>query len=117
MKKSIVTCCLMAITIGAFAGIDIPLYPKVGIPFKTGAGPHRIPQRPLVVELDNYTLSFGYGFDEVVTVELLDADEDVVYTDWLAPGQTSLVFPSTLSGEYTIGLTVDSVYYIGVIEL
>lgn len=107
----------MAITIGAFAGIDIPLYPKVGIPFKTGAGPHRIPQRPLVVELDNYTLSFGYGFDEVATVELLDENENVVYTNCLNPGQTSLVFPNSLSGEYTIRLTVGSRYYIGVIDL
>ena len=77
----------------------------------------RAPQRPLMVEFDNYTLSFGYGFDEVVTVELLDEDEDVVYTIWLVPGQTSLVFPSTLSGEYTIRLTAGSVYYIGVIDL
>lgn len=77
----------------------------------------RAPQRPLMVEFDNYTLTFGYSFDETVTVELLDEDENVVYTIWLAPGQTSLVFPSTLSGEYTIGLTIGSVYYIGVIEL
>ena len=57
------------------------------------------------------------GFDEVVTVELLDEDEDVAYTDWLTPGQTSLVFPNSLSGEYNVRLTVGSVYYIGVIEL
>jgi len=41
----------------------------------------------------------------------------VVYTDWLASGQTTLTFPDTLTGEYTIRLTVGSVYYIGVINL
>ena len=50
-------------------------------------------------------------------MELFDEDENLVYTDWLAPGQTSLVFPSTFTGEYAIRLTVGSVYYIGVIEL
>lgn len=77
----------------------------------------RAPQRPLMVEFDNYTLSFGYGFDEVVTVELLDEDEDVAYTDWLTPGQTSLVFPNSLSGEYNVRLTVGSFYYVGIVEL
>ena len=82
-----------------------------------GSEPHRIPLRPLMVEFDNYTLSFNYGFDQVVTVELLNEDENIVYTDFLAPSQTSLTFPSTLSGEYTICLTVGSIHYIGVIEL
>jgi len=77
----------------------------------------RAPQRPLMVEFDNYTLSFGYGFDEVATVELHDEDENVVYTDWLAPGQTTLTFPTSLAGEYTIRLTVGTMCYIGVIEL
>ena len=99
-----------------FAGSRIPLY-SIKDPIKKGNGPQRMPQRPLVVELDNYLLSFGYGFDETVTVELLDEDENVVYTVWLAPGQTSLVFPDTLSGGYTIRLTVDSIYYIGVVDL
>ena len=106
----------MASTLGAFAGV-IPLYPRAGDPLKSGNWMPRAPQRPLMVEFDNYTLSFGYGFDEVVTVELLDEDEDVAYTDWLTPGQTTLVFPDTFTGEYTIRLTVGSICYIGVIEL
>jgi len=116
MKKLFVLCCFLAITLGSFAGV-IHLYPRAGDPLKSGNWMPRAPQRPLIVELENYTLSFGYGFDEVVTVELLDEDEDVAYTDWLTPGQTTLVFPDTFTGEYTIRLTVGSVYYIGVIEL
>lgn len=116
MKKYLILCCFLASTLGAFAGV-IPLYPRASNPLKSGNWMPRAPQRPLMVEFDNYTLSFGYGFDEVVTVELLDEDEDVAYTDWLTPGQTTLVFPDTFTGEYTIRLTVGSVYYIGVIEL
>lgn len=70
-----------------------------------------------LVYIEDYTLSFSSAFEDDVQITLLDEDEHVVYTDWLAPGQTILIFPSTLSGEYTIGLTVGSVYYIGVIEL
>ena len=117
MRKIIVACCLFAVSMGTFAGSIIPLYPRQAPPVLKGKGPHRMPSRPLTVELENYTLTFGYGFDEVVTIELLDEDENVVYTDWLASGQTTLTFPTSLAGEYTIRLTVGSVYYIGVIEL
>lgn len=117
MRKIIVACCLFAVSMGAFAGSRIPLYPRQDDPAKTGSGPHRMPSRPLTVELENYTLTFGYGFDEVATVELHDEDENVFYTNCLNPGQTTLTFPNTLSGEYTIRLTVGSIYYTGVIEL
>ncbi len=117
MRKIIVACCLFAVSMGTFASSIIPLYPRQAPPVLKGKGPRRMPSKPLTVELENYTLTFGYSFDETVTVELLDEDENVVYTIWLAPGQTSLVFPSTLSGEYTIGITVGSICYIGVIGL
>lgn len=117
MRKIIVACCLFAVSMGAFAGSRIPLYPRQDDPAKTGSGPHRMPSRPLTVELENYTLTFGYGFDEVATVELHDEDENVFYTNCLNPGQTILTFPDTFSGEYTIRLIVGIVCYMGVIEL
>ena len=86
---------------------ETPIYP----------GKPKAPARPLIIDITGHTLTFPYAFCEMVTVELLDDDENLVYTDWLAPGQTTLVFPNTLTGEYTIRLTVGSVYYIGVIEL
>jgi len=70
-----------------------------------------------LVYIEDYTLSFSSTFEDEVLITLLDENENVVYTDWLVPGQTSLVFPDTLSGEYTICLTIGSIYYIGVIEL
>lgn len=86
---------------------ETPIYP----------GKPKAPARPLIIDITGHTLTLFCPFEDIVPVELLDEDENVVYTDWLAPGQTSLVFPNTLSGEYTIRLTVGSVYYIGVIEL
>lgn len=117
MRKIIVACCLFAVSMGTFAGSRIPLYPRQYPPVLKGNGPRRMPSRPLTVELEDYTLSFGYGFDEAVTVELLNEDENVVYTDWLAPGQTTLTFPTSLTGEYTIRLTVGSICYIGFLML
>ena len=84
---------------------------------RIGHGYPKSPDETPTVYLDDHTLSFSYAFNDIVPVELLDEDENVVYTDWLYPGQTSLVFPNTLTDEYTIRLTVGSRYYIGVIEL
>lgn len=117
MRKFIIACFMLAVSMGIFASSRIPLYPKQDKPIKNGGGPHRMPSRPLTAVLEDYTLTFGYGFDEAVTIELLDEDENVVYTDWLAPGQTTLTFPTSLAGEYTIRLTVGTMCYIGVIEL
>ncbi len=117
MRKFIIACFMLAVSMGTFASSRIPLYPKQDKPIKNGGGPHRMPSRPLTAVLEDYTLTFGYGFDEAVTIELLDEDENVVYTDWLAPGQTTLTFPTSLAGEYTIRLTVGTMCYIGVIEL
>ena len=117
IKKFFILCFLIAVSVHSLASQTIYLQVNGDDPILKGNGPQRMPQRPLVVELDYYTLSFGNGFDEAVTVELLDEGENVVYIGWLAPGQTTLTFPSTLSGEYTIRLTVGSVYYIGVIDL
>ena len=69
---------------------------------RIGHGYPKSPDETPTVYLDDHTLSFSYAFSDIVPIELLDEDGIVV---------------STLSGEYTIGLTVGSVYYIGVIEL
>lgn len=117
MRKIIVACCLFAVSMGTFAGSIIPLYPRQAPPVLKGKGPRRMPSKPLTVELENYTLTFGYGFEQVVILELLDENENIVYTNNLYPGQTTLLFPESFSGEYVIRLNFGSIYYIGVIEL
>ena len=98
-------------------GNDVHFYVSIIDISMEGPGNTKSPIHPLTATLDDHTLTFYSSFEEIVPVELLDEDENVTYTDWLAPGQTSLVFPSTFTVEYIIRLTVGSVYYIGVIEL
>ncbi len=98
-------------------GNDVHFYVSIIDISMEGPGNTKSPIHPLTATLDDHTLTFYSSFEEIIPVELLDEDENVVYTDWLAPCQTSLVFPSTFTGEHTIRLTVGSVYYIGVIEL
>lgn len=98
-------------------GYDIHFYASIIDISKQVPGNTKSPIRPLTATQEDRIVYFPYAFGEIVPVELLDEDENVVYTDWLAPGQTTLTFPNTLSGEYTIRLTVGSIYYIGVIEL
>lgn len=116
MKKMIIIVALFAIAHGCKAEEVIltasncpeikltPQYPKA-------------PICPMTLDFTDHTLTFPYAFCEMVTVELLDDDENVAYTDYLFAGQTSLTFPSTLSGEYTLRLTVGNYYYIGLLAL
>ncbi len=77
----------------------------------------KAPPRPLTVDITGHTLTFYSAFEDVVTVTLLDEDENVVYTDWLAPGQTFLTFPDTLSGVYTIQILWGNRAFEGIVEL
>ena len=118
MKKSLLLLCVCSfILVTSVKAKDlIPLHVVSYNDERIGHGNPKSPDETPIVYLDDHTLSFSYAFNDIVPVELLDEDENVVYTDWLYPGQTSLVFPNTLTDEYTIRLTVGSRYYIGVIE-
>ena len=98
-------------------GNDVHFYVSIIDISTEGPGNTKSPIRPLTATFSNLTLSFQYAFSETVPVELLDEDGNVVYTDYLYAGQTSLTFPSMLSGEYTLRLTVGNYYYIGIVEL
>ncbi len=98
-------------------GDDVHFYVSIIDHSSTIPGGSKSPIHPLTATLEYHTLTFYSPFAEIVSVELFDEDENVVYTDWLASGQTTLTFPDTLTGEYTICLTIGSVCYIGVIGL
>ena len=98
-------------------GDDVHFYVSIIDHSSTIPGGSKSPIHPLTATLEDHTLTFYSPFAEIVSVELFDEDENVVYTDWLASGQTTLTFPDTLTGEYTICLTIGSVCYIGVIGL
>jgi len=117
MKKIILLFTICLSCMSSVKGDPISLRPQIIDETPIYIGKPKVPARPLLVDVAGHTLTLFSPFEDVVNIELFDASEDAVYTGWLAPGQTTLTFPNTLSGEYTIRLNVGSIYYIGVIEL
>lgn len=68
------------------------------------------------VSLDNHTLFFLTPCDGC-TLRLLDDNANVVYSTVIASGTTSLVLPSTLSGEYEIQIIQSNICFYGYIDL
>ena len=66
--------------------------------------------------LDGYTLTAG-SYTVGSTVELKDADGEVVFTTYIYVEGDTITLPSTLSGTYTIEVTRGSLTFVGEIEL
>ena len=81
-----------------------------------GGGHTYAPPRPWYIVQDDYVLTLPALADDY-TFELLDQDDEVVYTTFLPSGTTQIILPSTLSGSYEIRLVGDTYYYRGYIEL
>ncbi|MBR5038926.1 MAG: hypothetical protein IKX65_09430 [Prevotella sp.] len=98
------------------SGEEIPL--QVGILDPTiphepiGRGPVVVPS----ISLEDYTLFFNTPCDGC-TLRLLGANDNVVYSTVIATGTTSLVLPSTLSGEYEIQIIQGNICFYGTIYL
>ena len=77
------------------------------------------PRSPILVPefyLDGYTLTAG-SYTVGSTVEVLDENDNVVYTAYVYVEGDTLVIPSTLSGTYTIRVTRGDTTFVGEIEL
>lgn len=68
------------------------------------------------IGLENHTLYF-YTPCDGCTLRLLDENDNVVYSTVIATGTTSLVLPSTLSGEYEIQIIQGNICFYGYINL
>jgi hypothetical protein len=68
------------------------------------------------IGLENYILYF-YTPCDGCTLRLLDENDNVVYSTVIATGTTSLVLPSTLSGEYEIQIIQGNICFYGYINL
>ena len=79
-------------------------------------GLHKSPITIPEISLENYTLSF-YTPCDGCTLRLLDGNDNVVYSTVIATGTTSLVLPSTLSGEYEIQIIQGNICFYGYINL
>ena len=75
-------------------------------------GPIDIPE----VYLEDNELSFDSSL-EGCTVRLLDEDETVVFTAVISTGQTSVTFPTTLTGTYELQIVCGDLIFYGYIEL
>lgn len=87
-----------------------------GRPGGDGKGNPRSPKRRPIVSLDTNTLYFyniGYDF----TLQLVDDEENVVYSTYVLGGTPSVMLPSYLEGEYELRLVIENRYLYGWINL
>ena len=76
----------------------------------------RGPEDPLTIGLEDHTLYMS-NVDFDVTLQLKDANDNVVYTTFVAANTSTVVLPSTLTGEYKIELIDDERCFWGYIAL
>ncbi|MBO7577808.1 MAG: DUF3244 domain-containing protein [Prevotella sp.] len=68
------------------------------------------------ISLEDHTLYF-YTPCDGCTLRLLDENDNVVYSTVIPTNTTSLVLPSTLSGEYEIQIIQGNICFYGYINL
>lgn len=68
------------------------------------------------VEIEDYILAFYTPCDGCV-LRLVDENDNMVYSTVIPTGTTSLVLPSSLSGNYEIQIIQDNTYFYGYISL
>ena len=98
-------------TINDGGGI-INLKPGTG---QGGNGPSRSPEETIVVQQDDFALTFP-SWCEGCMVCLADDEDDIVFTGYVGTDGT-ITLPTTLSGTYTLLLYVDDIIYYGDMEL
>lgn len=100
-----------------------------GIPVELGGGPvggggnpgsggNGNPRGPVLfpeASIDNYTLYLCVGFD--FTLQLVDSDDNVVYSTFVFANTPSVVLPSYIEGEFELRLVTNDYYYFGFINL
>ena len=79
-------------------------------------GQHRSPILVPEFDLEGHTLTAG-SYTVGSTVEVLDENDNVVYTAYVYVEGDTIVLPATLSGTYTIRVTRDDTTFVGEIEL
>ncbi|MBR1789085.1 MAG: hypothetical protein IJ762_07870 [Bacteroidaceae bacterium] len=103
---------------GLFATSDGEGKP-VHLIIRTGGEYDQIPKSPIlvpVVYLDGHILSFDESL-EGCTVQLLDENENIVFSHSIEENQTSVTFPGTLSGTYELQIVCGDIMFYAFIEL
>ena len=123
MKKLLFSFFLCLMSISAFCqhpqvihGTLIEWQVRYGHPI-TGPLTPKSPVQVPEASIDGHTL-YLYDVDYDLTLSLLDEDSEEVYTVFIPANTTSVVLPSTLTGEFELQLFTDGIYYfVGTIEL
>lgn len=120
-KKSIIISLLAAmLTLGNLSVYADPelIVLEVGIedPEHGDSSQQKTPITVPDISLEDHTLYF-YTPCDGCTLRLLDENDNVVYSTVIATGTTSLVLPSTLSGEYEIQIIQGNICFYGYINL
>ena len=97
-------------------GQPVPLTIKTTNPSDIRDPPARGPIYIPTVYLDGNVLTFDEAI-EGSTVQLLDEDDTIVFSDFIEENQTSIVFPTTLSGTYELQIVMESIIFYCEIEL
>ena len=120
-KKSIIISLLAAMlslgNVSVYAAPDmIDLGVGVVDPEDEGLGQQKTPITIPEINLEDHTLYF-YTPCDGCTLRLLDDNDNVVYSTVIQTNTTSLVLPSTLSGEYEIQIIRGNICFYGYINL
>ena len=122
MRKSIVFILAMLLGVSlsyAANGSEKNKLPVVVKPTNPADLNNQPPRGPILVPevyLDGHELSFDSSL-EGCTVRLLDEEETVVFTVVISTGQTSVTFPTTLTGTYELQIVCGSITFYCYIDL
>ena len=120
-KRFLIISCLAAVL--SFTSVNVYAAPE-GIVLHVGYedpiyGDDGLQRSPILVpeiSLDGYSIIFDTPCDGC-TLRLLDANDNVVYSTIIPTGTTSMVLPSSLSGEYKIEIIQGNLCFYGYIFL
>lgn len=122
MKKKVLTIVAIvciAFTASAFVTGQVEYIPLQVTDINPTTFPNGHPKGPVAipsVSIDDHTLYFGTPCDGC-TLNVVDSNDVVVYTTVIPVGATSLVLPSTLSGEYELQIIQGNYCFYGPITL
>ena len=120
-KCFLMSLCLTAVL--SFTSVNVYADPE-GVDLQVGyvdpdLGDDGLQKSPILIpeaSLDDHTLIFDTPCDGC-TLLLVDANDNVVYSMVIPTGTTSLVLPSSLSGEYKIQIIQGNLCFYGYINL
>ncbi len=122
MKKKllaiIITICMTLVPSSVLSQVLLPIELQLS-EINPTPYPGGIPKSPITVpslSIYDHTLYFDTPCDGC-TLNIVDENDVVVYTLVIPTGTTSLVLPSTLSGDYTIQIIRGNYLFYGTINL